>query len=128
MIYLGVEDDLPNVILEAVACGTPVLAFNAGAVGDLVENGETGKLVPSGDVGLFTATMAVLLADPKTFSRLGINSCEKAPRQFSEGAVGPAQRQLYPRLSRQRLKLAPDGDPLLILKRTWRTLRKSLRR
>lgn len=40
------EDNLPNTILEAMACGTPVIGFDIGGVGDLVKRGETGYLVP----------------------------------------------------------------------------------
>jgi hypothetical protein len=95
-----------------MACGTPVLAFNTGGVGDLVVKGETGELIPSGDVARFAATMVILLADPKRLSWLGMNSREKVLRQFSEGAVGPALRELYERLSGLRPELAPDGDPV----------------
>jgi glycosyltransferase involved in cell wall biosynthesis len=101
MIYLGLEDNLPNVILESMARGTPVLAFNTGGVGDLIACGETGELVPSGDVERFAATMAVLLDDPKRLSWMGMNSREKAWRQFSEGVVGLALREFYQRLTRQ---------------------------
>jgi glycosyltransferase involved in cell wall biosynthesis len=101
MIYLGLEDNLPNVIMEAMACGTPVLAFNTGGVGDLIDNGETGQLVPSGDVECFAANMAVLLDDPKRLSWMGLNSREKVLRQFSEGVVGLALREFYQSLSWQ---------------------------
>ena len=44
------EDNLPNTILESVACGTPVVAFDSGGVGDAVICGVTGYLVRQGDI------------------------------------------------------------------------------
>jgi glycosyltransferase involved in cell wall biosynthesis len=43
------EDNLPNVILEAIACGTAVAAFAAGGIRDAIEDGVSGILAPIGD-------------------------------------------------------------------------------
>jgi glycosyltransferase involved in cell wall biosynthesis len=51
-ILPSLEDNLPNIILESVSCGTPVVAFDAGGVGDAVINGLTGYLVPLYDCKL----------------------------------------------------------------------------
>ncbi len=113
MIYLGLEDNLPNVILEAMACGVPVLAFETGGVGDLVVNDETGELVRSGDLASFAARMVVLLADPKKLSWLGMNGREKVLREFSEQTVSARLLRLYASLagqSRKALQKGPD-DP-----------------
>lgn len=46
----SLEDNLPNTVVEALACGTPVAAFNIGGVPDMVTHGITGYLAPSKDV------------------------------------------------------------------------------
>ncbi|WP_319520275.1 glycosyltransferase [uncultured Martelella sp.] len=50
MILPSLEDNLPNVILEAAACGTPTLAFDAGGIAEAVIDDVTGWTVPRGDI------------------------------------------------------------------------------
>ncbi len=45
----SLEDNLPNIILESVSCGIPVVAFNSGGIGDAVIDDVTGYLVPQGN-------------------------------------------------------------------------------
>ena len=45
----SLEDNMPNVIAEAMGCGTPVIAFDVGGVGGMVSHSETGWLVPAKD-------------------------------------------------------------------------------
>jgi len=40
----SIEDNLPNTVMEALACGTPVVAFNVGGIPEMVVHGETGYL------------------------------------------------------------------------------------
>lgn len=42
----SLEDNLPNVILESLSCGTPIAGFRTGGIGDLIEDGLTGYLAP----------------------------------------------------------------------------------
>lgn len=46
----SIEDNLPNTVLESMCCGTPVGGFSTGGVPDMVIQGKTGFLVPTGDV------------------------------------------------------------------------------
>lgn len=45
LLYPSTEDNLPNVIMESLACGTPVVAFNIGGISDMVEHKKNGYLV-----------------------------------------------------------------------------------
>ena len=40
----SLEDNLPNIMLESMACGTPAIAFDVGGIGDIIKEGETGLL------------------------------------------------------------------------------------
>ena len=48
-ILPSLEDNLPNTVLEAMSCGTPVVAFDTGGIPEMVESGVTGQIVPLGD-------------------------------------------------------------------------------
>lgn len=62
----SLQDNLPNTVLESMACGTPVVGFEVGGVPDMVRQDATGMLAPAGDVaGLKSAIASLLLNAPK---------------------------------------------------------------
>jgi glycosyltransferase involved in cell wall biosynthesis len=67
-------------IVEAAACGTPSLASDSPGLRDSVRHGETGFLVPHGDVPALSARMLELASAPALVERLG-----RAARTFAEG-------------------------------------------
>jgi glycosyltransferase involved in cell wall biosynthesis len=60
------RDGVPNVILEAMLTGTPVVASDAGAIRDVVRNGETGLLVTSGDIQLLSSAICSVISDSES--------------------------------------------------------------
>jgi glycosyltransferase involved in cell wall biosynthesis len=64
-------EGLPLVLLEAMAAGCPVVAYEIDGTRDVVENGEHGLLVPAGDVNGLSAAAASLLADSERRRTLG---------------------------------------------------------
>jgi glycosyltransferase involved in cell wall biosynthesis len=52
-----------QVIAQALAVGTPVVATDVGGSGELVREGQTGRLVPAGDAAALAAAIAVSLSD-----------------------------------------------------------------
>jgi glycosyltransferase involved in cell wall biosynthesis len=67
-------------IIEAAACGTPSLASDSPGLRDSVRHGETGFLVPHGDVDALAARMIEVADSPPLVSRLG-----QRARRFAEG-------------------------------------------
>jgi glycosyltransferase involved in cell wall biosynthesis len=68
---------------EAMAHGRPVVASAVGGLLDLVEDGETGLLVPPGDPGRLRAALQQLLDDPGLRRRMGAAARERASRLLS---------------------------------------------
>jgi glycosyltransferase involved in cell wall biosynthesis len=66
--------------LEAAACGTPVVASDSPGIRESVRHGETGFLVPHGDVRAMAEAMGALVGSPQLVSRLGDRA-----RRFAEG-------------------------------------------
>jgi glycosyltransferase involved in cell wall biosynthesis len=89
--YLG--DGLPNVILEAMSWGVPVVATNTAGIPDIVRHGETGYLYEPGDVGKIVAYVGRLLADDELHYKLGVQSLE-AVQSYSWSSVAPQIEQL----------------------------------
>lgn len=62
------EDNLPNTMTEALACGTPVIGYNIGGLPDLVRSGQTGALVQRGDTNALAQALIQLLSSGATES------------------------------------------------------------
>jgi glycosyltransferase involved in cell wall biosynthesis/SAM-dependent methyltransferase len=82
-------------LLEAMAQGKPVVATRVGGIPELVADGETGLLVPPGDVRALAAAVDSLLADPEQARRLGENGRRRARTEFSAAAAAERVLELY---------------------------------
>ncbi len=58
-------EGIPFVVVEAMACGTPIITSAIGGIPELVVHGKTGRLVPPGDVARLSEEIAHLLAHPE---------------------------------------------------------------
>lgn len=88
-------ENLPNVALESLACGTPVVAFDTGGVPDVVRHLETGYLAPTGDAHALAEGIRVLLDDGELRSRLGSRGRELMEQEFSAALECRRFAELY---------------------------------
>jgi glycosyltransferase involved in cell wall biosynthesis len=79
----GDRDGLPNVVLEAMAGGRPVVASAVGAIATAVEHGETGVLVPPGDREALAAAIAGLADGPERRHQFGQAARARVEREFA---------------------------------------------
>jgi 2-deoxystreptamine N-acetyl-D-glucosaminyltransferase/2-deoxystreptamine glucosyltransferase len=76
----SVYEEMGSVLVEAMASGLPVVASRVGGIPDVVEDGETGLLVPPGDADALAAALDELVADPRRRQRFAEASRRRAGR------------------------------------------------
>jgi glycosyltransferase involved in cell wall biosynthesis len=82
--------------LEAMACGTPLVVSDGGAIPEVVgEPGVCADIVPAGDAEALTAALRSLLDDPERRARMGRAARERARTEFSWEAVARATAAVY---------------------------------
>jgi glycosyltransferase involved in cell wall biosynthesis len=74
------HEGVPQALIQAMACGLPVVTTAVGAIPELVRDGESGLVVPSEDVPALAAAIARLLGDPALCARLAANARTTAAR------------------------------------------------
>lgn len=82
-LHAAHADTFPNVVLEALACGTPVVATAVGGIPEQIEDGRTGFLVGQGNAGAMAERAGRLLADAELSRRLGAAAAEHVSSRFS---------------------------------------------
>ena len=87
----GGMDNLPTVIMEAMAAGLPVISTPLAGVPEMVQDGSNGYLVPERDPAALAAAIEKLIDDPERARRLGARGREIAREKFS---IEESARQL----------------------------------
>jgi hypothetical protein len=75
-------ENMPNTILEAMAAGRPVIATPVGAIPEMVDDGESGFLVPVGDVAQLTARLELVARDNVLRARMGAHARTLAGERY----------------------------------------------
>jgi glycosyltransferase involved in cell wall biosynthesis len=78
----GDRDGLPNVVLEAMSSGRPVVASDVGAVSSAVVDGRTGVLVPPGDAEALAGALEFLADQADMRERLGREARARVEADF----------------------------------------------
>jgi glycosyltransferase involved in cell wall biosynthesis len=88
-------EGLPNVVMEAMSAGVPVVASDIPGNRELVVSGETGYLVPLGDRAAYARLAHKILENPALRVRLGDAARERIAREFTVEAMVAAHAALY---------------------------------
>lgn len=84
-------DNLPNTVIESLACGTPVLAFPTGGLPDMVVPGKTGWLAEDLSSASIKREMENVLSD-RSYLRLGESTKRRAIKLFDEEKIANQYR------------------------------------
>lgn len=98
----GNVDALPTVLLEAMACGRPVVSTALSGIPEIVADGETGFVVPPGDVGALAGALRTILGDDGLAARFGQAGRLRAERLFDLRANVGRLRQWFAQVAAPR--------------------------
>lgn len=79
----GDREGIPNAMLEAMACGLPVVATGHSGIPEAVGDGREGRLVPPDDDAALAKAIAGILTDHNSYSLMSIAARERIIREFS---------------------------------------------
>jgi starch synthase len=95
----SVYEPLGIVNLEAMACGTAVVASRVGGIPEVVADGETGLLVPPDDPDALADALNALVAGPARAAEMGRRGRERAAAKFDWAAIAAQTAALYRELT-----------------------------
>lgn len=80
----SVQDNLPNTVMEAIACGTPCVAFKIGGMPDMIEHQHNGYLASPYEIEDLARGIAWVLEHPERHEKLSHHAREKTEREFTQ--------------------------------------------
>jgi len=83
LLYPSQHDGMPNAVLEAMACGKPVIATPVGGILDVIKDGENGILIPVNDGDALANAIHAVLSNAELRNRLGKNARQTIINGFS---------------------------------------------
>ena len=96
LVVPSLEDNLPNTIVESLACGTPVIAFSTGGIPEMIQHQKTGYLAQTGSATELADGLNWLLTQtPEQRSELSQNARQFAEAHYAEATVAWQYQQLY---------------------------------
>lgn len=98
MVGPSVQEAFGKTIIEAMACGTPVVAFNSGGPAEIIDHRQTGYLARPFIASDLARGIAWCLGEPERPIALGRRARAKVEEQFDIAAVANRYRSLYSRV------------------------------
>ncbi len=96
----SLQENFCQTVLEALACGTPAVAFHVGGMPDLIEHGRTGYLARAFDVEDLAKGIAWVIDNGTRLKELSIRSRQWVEANFSNKSAARRYRALYEELLR----------------------------
>lgn len=100
LVAPSTQDNLPNTVMEAMACGTPVVAFKIGGMVDMIDHRETGWLAHPFDHKDLARGIVHVIDDVNHREEMGVHAREKIVREYAENIVARRHIDLYEEIMR----------------------------
>ncbi|MFA4837717.1 MAG: glycosyltransferase, partial [Dehalococcoidia bacterium] len=94
-VYPSVQENLPNMVMEAMSCGTPCVTFNVGGIPDMIEHQLNGYLARPYDASDIADGIAWVLSDADRIRVLSNRARQKIEQEFNLESVAKRYRNLY---------------------------------
>jgi glycosyltransferase involved in cell wall biosynthesis len=92
----SLEDNLPNTVLESLACGTPVVAFNIGGISDMIDHEQNGLLVEETDTKKLADALERMVKMPDDqYRKMQSAARNKIETNYSPEVVGKRLKQIF---------------------------------
>lgn len=91
----SLEENLPNTIMETMACGTPAVGFAVGGIPEMIDDGVNGKVTPFKDSRQMAGDIAWLLEDESRRKEMGRLAREKVLREYSQEKIAERYIEIY---------------------------------
>lgn len=95
LVLPSISESFPMTIMESLACGTPVVASNVGAVSDVIHDHENGILVPPSSPTKLAEALQYLLDNENTRLKLGTQGAKWIAENFSSDTLITSLIQIY---------------------------------
>ncbi|MFD0737906.1 glycosyltransferase [Lysobacter koreensis] len=109
LVLPSFHEGMPNVVMEAMSVGCPVIASQVGGTPELVEHDATGLLFRSDDSDALAAQLRRLVAEPALRARLGRESAARIRSRYSIARLVDATVAVYERCLRADTHAAPES-------------------
>jgi glycosyltransferase involved in cell wall biosynthesis len=101
-VHPSLRDGMPNAVLEAMACGVPVVATAVGGVLDVITDSENGLTIPVNDVEALGRAIQKIFDDETQRKKLSTNARQTILERFAPEKELQANLEIYNRLIQQK--------------------------
>ncbi|OGU15536.1 MAG: hypothetical protein A2076_12775 [Geobacteraceae bacterium GWC2_53_11] len=98
LVAPSTQDNLPNTVMEAMACGTPAVAFKIGGMPDMIDHGESGWLAHPFDHKDLARGIIHVIENAGHREKMGKQARKKIVREYAENIVARRHINLYEEL------------------------------
>ena len=95
------QDNLPNIVMESIACGTPCAAFDIGGIPDMIDHQENGYLAEPFETDDLLCGITWILENRERHCKLSYHARQKAEREFNQDLQARRYLALYEELVTQ---------------------------